>query len=526
MGSGFFFDGDPNPRPMKSPVRPILSLLLLQSLTSATALRAEVTPNPLFSDNAVLQQGQSVHIWGTAAEGERVTVSFAGQTVSTVAKEGRWTVCLAPMKANAVSQTMTISGSNTLTFTNVLVGEVWLCSGQSNMERELGPRIHQKPIINWEKEAASANYPAIRQFHVPHKVATNPITTLSGSWQVCSPETVVNFTAVGYFFGRDLYRDLHVPVGLIHSSWGGTPAEAWTRRGVFSSDPALAGVLKAGADDLATYPDRLARFKAEEPKLLQQFEADSARCRAEGKNPPPKPQPPQNPLTSPRSPSVLYNGMIRPLIPYAIRGVIWYQGESNRERPAEYMSLFPAMIADWRAQWGLGAFPFLYVQVAPYRQMPPEIREAQLMSLRRSVNTAMTVTTDCGDAADIHPADKEPVGSRLALAARALAYGQGVEYSGPLFQGAKVEGDTVILSFSHAGMGLVSKGGPLKGFVIAGSDKNFVPAKAEIRGDKVVVSSPEVPAPVAVRYGWENAPEVNLFNRAGLPASPFRTDPL
>ncbi len=509
---------------MKTIIPRILGSLLAAACVHAPSLHADLVPNPLFSDNAVLQQGAEVPVWGSAASGEKVTVSFAGQKLSTVAREGRWMIRLAPMTATFEPRTMTISGSNTVTFTNVLVGEVWICSGQSNMERELGPRIRQKPIINWEKEAASANYPAIRQFYVPHTVSTNPITTLSGSWQVCSPETVASFTAVGYFFGRDLYRDLHVPVGLIHSSWGGTPAEAWTRHEVFSSDPALAGVLKAEAEAVATYPDRLAKFRAEEPELRRQFEAVAAQRRAEGKLPPPPPAAPPDPVRNQRSPSVLYNGMIHPLIPYAMRGVIWYQGESNRERPQEYRSLFPAMIADWRTQWGIGDFPFLFVQVAPYHQMPPGIREAQLMSLKRATNTAMTVTMDCGDTADIHPADKEPVGSRLALAARALAYGQGIEYSGPLFREARTEGNSMVISFSHAGMGLVAKGGSLKGFAIAGSDGNFVPANAEIRGDTVVVSSPGVPLPVAVRYGWENAPEVNLFNRAGLPASPFRTD--
>jgi sialate O-acetylesterase len=510
-------------------MKKILPWILLQVLalafTHAPELRADVIPNPLFSDNAVLQQGLEVPVWGSASSGENVTVSFAGQMLSTVAKEGRWMVNLAPMRANAVPQTMTISGSNTVTMTNILVGEVWICSGQSNMERHLGPQVHQKPIINWEKEAAAANYPAIRQFHVPHTVATNPITTLSGSWQVCSPETVTTFTAVGYFFGRDLYRDLNVPIGLIHSSWGGTPAEAWTRHEVFSNHPALEGILKARGEDVATYSARLAQFKADEPRLTAEFEAAAARCRAEGKLPPPKPQAPADPAKNPRAPSLLYNAMIRPLIPYAMRGVIWYQGESNRDRPEQYRTLFPSMIRDWRRQWGIGDFPFLFVQVAPYRQMSPGIREAQLMSLQQTTNTAMTVTVDCGDAVDIHPADKEPVGSRLALAARALAYGQGIEYSGPLFREARTEGNSMVISFTHAGMGLVAKGGALKGFAIAGSDGNFVPANAEIRGDTVVVSSPGVSRPVAVRYGWENVPEVNLYNRAGLPASPFRTDP-
>jgi sialate O-acetylesterase len=221
---------------------------------------------------------------------------------------------------------------------------------------------------------------------------------------------------------------------------------------------------------------------------------------------------------------MLFNGMLHPVIPYAMRGVIWYQGESNGSRAKEYRDLFPAMIADWRALWGEGNFPFLYVQVAPFKNMGPEIREAQFLTLSKTTNIAMTVITDHGDANDIHPIEKQPVGARLALAARALAYDAAVEYSGPLFKSFKIVDGKAIISFTHVGMGLMAKSGPLKGFVIAGADKKFVPAQAEILGDTVIVSSPEVPAPAAVRYGWANVPDVNLFNIAGLPASPFRTD--
>lgn len=510
---------------MKTSARSLACLASLLGLFSLPSLLADAVPSGLIADNAVFQQGMPVPVWGTAAEGESVTVSFAGQKLSTVARDGKWMVRLFPMPPSFEPQTLTISGAtNTLSRTNILVGEVWICSGQSNMERELGLRKGQKPIVDWEKEAASADYPAIRHFTVPRRLSTNPVNEVTGNWAVCSPLTVTNFTAVGYFFGRDLYRDLHVPVGLIHSSWGGTPAEGWTREGALADDPALAPMLDSAAQARVDFPNRLARYQAEEPALKAAWETASAQAVAGGKKAPAPPKAPIQPDKDPHSPTLLFNGMIHPLIPYAFRGVIWYQGESNRDHPEIYNHLFSSMINDWRAQWGQGDFPFLYVQVAPYYQMTPEIREAQADTLSTAANTAMVVTTDCGDAKDIHPANKQPVGARLALAARAKAYGEGVEYSGPVFTKASFGGGIASVTFSHAGMGLSSGGDPLKGFTIAGEDKVFRPADAVIRGSEVIVSSPEVSKPVAVRYGWDNVPDCNLSNLAGLPASPFRSD--
>ena len=499
-------------------------LVILSIAAIFRTLQADVVPNALFSDNAVLQQQRPVPVWGTAADQEKVTVEFAGQKLETVATNGNWLVTLQPIAASATPQTMTIRGSNTVTLTNLLIGEVWVCSGQSNMERQLGLRNGQKPIVNWEAEAASANYPEIRQFLVKQTAASNPIASPTGSWVVCSPTTAANFTAVGYYFGRDLYHNLKVPVGLIHSSWGGTPAEAWTRHEAMATNPLLAPMLDRQTKDVASYPERLAKYQADEPKLKADYTNACAVALAAAKPTPRPPAPPRDPSKDSHAPSVLYNGMIHPLLPYAIRGVIWYQGESNGGRAKEYQTLFPAMIADWRTQWKEGDFPFLYVQVAPFFKMGPEIREAQFLTLKKAPNTAMAVITDHGDAQDIHPPEKEPVGARLALAARALAYGQKLEYSGPLFESAKVDGNTMTISFTHAGKGLVAKDGPLKGFIIAGADKVFVPATAEIKGESVVVSAPQVAAPVAVRYGWTNVPDVNLFNADGLPASPFCTD--
>ena len=505
----------------------IPSLFVPILLIPCPPVRADVAPNGLFGDNAVLQQGRRVPVWGTAAEGETVTVFFAGQKAETVTKDGRWMVWLEPMKATSMPQTLTISGSNTRTFNNILVGEVWLCGGQSNMERKLPQLVSRppQPTDEWPKEGALANYPEIRHLAVPQTSSTKPLTTISGTWQACSPETVGTFTAVGYFFVRDLHKELKVPIGLINSSYGGSVAESWTREGSLRANPELAPILSEYATAIQTYPERLAKYQVDLPKLQERYEKALAETKVAGKPRPNAPHPPPDPRTHVNSPSALYNAMLNPLIPYAIRGVIWYQGESNRLRSAQYRTLFPNLIADWRSLWGEGDFPFFFVQIAPCKMIGPEIREAQFLTLKKSPNTAMTVITVWGDPNGMHPIHKESVGARLALAARALAYGQQIEYSGPLFKEAKVNGKSIVVSFDHVGQGLISKGGPLRGFTIAGPDKIFVPAKAEISGATVAVSAPQVTNPVAVRYGWENVPDVNLFNRAGLPASPFRTDP-
>ncbi len=503
--------------------RRIVALVVCLLSLLPCALRAEVKPAALFADHMVLQSGTEVPVWGTASPGEKVTVSFAGTSKSvTAGEDGTWKVVLPSMPPSAESRTMTIAGSNTLTVNDVLVGEVWICSGQSNMERQLGLRNGQQPLVNWEQEAASANYPLLRHFGVAQKHSDVPSTDVTGQWLVCTPQTAPSFTAVGYYFGRDLLKQLKVPVGLIHTSWGGTPAEAWTRREAL--EKGMPEVLAAQDKAVADYPAALAKYQAEEPKLLADWAAAAEQAKAAGKPEPRKPSPPRDPSTTQNRPSALFNAMLRPLIPYAIRGVIWYQGESNASRAKAYQTLFPLMISDWRAQWERGDFPFLFVQIAPFKNQPPEIREAQLLTWKKTPNTAMVVTADVGDAEDIHPTRKEPVGQRLALAARALAYGEKIDYSGPVYESVTFDGPRAIVSFSHPGGGLVAKDGPLQGFTLAGSDGKHVPATAVIEGDKVIVSSESVPQPVAVRYGWANVPVVNLFNAAGLPASPFRSD--
>ena len=496
--------------------RTLFTLTLVAVLTAAgVAARAEVIPNSLFSEGLVLQQGISVPIWGTAKDGEQVTVKLQGQTAVATASQGRWMVRLKPLKPGGPF-TMTISGENTITLTNVLVGEVWLCSGQSNMAFALARATNAQAAI------AAAGDPQLRLFAVPHGPADEPKTDVGGTWQESTPETATTFSAVAYFFGRDLRKALKVPVGLIHSSVGGTPAEAWTSHLTLENDPALKPILERYAENVKNFSATGAAEKRQ--AAAEKRKAAAAKAKAEGKPAPKAARAAVDPRRASSRPSGLYNAMIAPLQPYALAGVIWYQGEANAGRAAEYQKLFPAMIRNWRQAWIQGDFPFLFVQIAPHERMTPEIREAQLFTSQTVPHTAMAVITDVGNATDIHPTQKEPVGARLALAARAVAYHEKLEYSGPVYHSMKVSGHQAILSFAHAGKGLVAEGGELKGFTVAGEDGNFVAAAAKIEKDKVIVSSPDVSKPTAVRYGWVNVPDVNLFNQEGLPATPFRTD--
>jgi sialate O-acetylesterase len=480
-----------------------------------TAARAEIKPNRLFSDNAVLQHGIGVPVWGTGRDGEKVTVKFQGQSVAVTVQDGRWMARLKSLKAGGPF-TLTLAGDNTITLTNILVGEVWVCSGQSNMEFPLNR------AVNGAEAIAAAQDSQLRLFTVPRGASDAPRTELTGDWKECAPGSVSNFSAVAYFFGRDLRQARKVPVGLIHSSVGGTPAEAWTDRATLEADPELKKILERYAQAVQQFdPEKAA---AQHKEALARHAEAVAKAKAEGKNPPAAPRAPADPSHTLQRPCGLYNAMILPLEPYAIAGVIWYQGEANSGRAQEYQTLFPAMIQNWRTAWKQGDFPFLCVQIAPNSGMKPEIREAQLMSWQKVPRTAMAVITDVGEEKDIHPRKKEPVGARLALAARAVAYGEKIEFSGPVFQSMLVESNRAVLSFTHTGGGLVAQGGDLKGFTIAGEDHSFVPATATIEGAKVVVTGPAVANPAAVRYGWANTPDVNLFNKEGLPATPFRTD--
>ena len=476
--------------------------------------RAEVKPHPLFTDGAVLQRGVSLPVWGTAKAGEKVTVELCGQSATAVADaDGKWMVKLGKCAAGGPFK-MVIRGENTITLNDVCVGEVWVCSGQSNMEFGLAGAENGKDVL------PGCADPQLRLFHVPKNVAEQPQSTVKASWRVCGPQTAGGFSAVGYFFARDLRKAINVPVGMIESDWGGTYAETWTDHATL--EKVLPEAFARQAESLKGYD--AAKAKARYEADMAKYKIAAAKAKAEHKPEPRAPRMQQDPRTSPNQPSVLFNGMIAPLLPYPICGAIWYQGESNNGRQKEYQMLFPAMIGNWRKVWGCGAFPFFFVQIAPHKDMSPELREAQLISWQKTPNTAMAVITDHGTPLNIHPPAKEPVGGRLALAARALAYGEKLEYSGPVFKTLKVSGDKAVLSFDHLGGGLLAKDGALKGFTIAGADKKFVAATATIEGDTVVVTSAEVKSPVAVRFGWANVPEVNLFNKADLPATPFRTD--
>ncbi len=493
------------------------SLLLCPFLLSAS-----VIPNSLFSDHVVLQRGITVPIWGTATSDESVTVTFAGQSIQTQAKDGKWMVKLKPLPVGG-PYTLTIQGSNLVTISDVLVGDVWIASGQSNMERQLGPREGQKLIDNWEKDRDAAHYPQIRQYALTKNYAPAPVQDTYHEWVVCSPENVPDFTAVGYFFARDLYETYKVPIGIILTAYGGSPAQNWMSREALEATPELKKLVEDYDKSLQYEPNTVSSLQKKMEPLWAKYRTDSLQA-VQGQKPLPKrPAQPYH-MQQGYYVSGLYNGMLKPLIPFAIKGVIWYQGENNAHQAKLYQTMFPALIAQWRSEWQQGDFPFLFVQIAPFGMMPPEIREAQLISLKKTKNTAMVVTTDCGDAKDIHPTNKKPVGERLSRAAKALAYGKKLEYSGPIYESMQVKGDQIVLKFSHTGKGLASPDQPLKGFTIAGADQQFVPAQARIKGKTVIVFSEKVPNPVSVRYGWTPVPDVNLYNKEGLPASPFRTD--
>jgi sialate O-acetylesterase len=497
-------------------------LVLAIVLFLAGVLSADVRLPSVISDNMVLQQGKSVPIWGWADPCETVTVTGSwgsGKWETTADQDGKWMVKIDSGKAGGPYE-MTVAGKNTVTLKNILVGEVWVCSGQSNMEFTL------KQAKNSAQEIADANnYPQIRSFNVGKKVIYTPMYNCSGKWQVCSAQTAGNFTAVGYFFGRELNTQLNVPVGLIHTSWGGTPAESWMSKEYLENDQNFQPILKRFEEASANYPELKKKYQMER----QKYDSIAAKLRAEGKPLPPRPEEPIGPGHA-YSPMGLYNGMIVPILPYGIRGAIWYQGESNAWRAYQYRTLFPAMIKNWRDAWHQGDFSFLFVQLANYDEVNPEpvesdwaeLREAQLMTLSVP-NTGMAVAIDIGEK-DIHPKNKQDVGKRLALWALAKTYGKNMVYSGPIYRLMEVQGNKAVLHFENIGGGLVVKGDSLKGFAIAGADKKFVWADARIEGSTVVVSSDKVSVPVAVRYAWAKNPVCNLYNKEGLPATPFRTD--
>ncbi len=498
---------------LRPAIRTLTMLGALMAL-AAGAAQATVTPYVLFTDGAVLQRGMPVPVWGTATrDGETVTVSIQGKKATAVSANGQWMVRLPALRAGG-PYTMTIAGDNTVTVQNVLVGEVWVCSGQSNMEFPL------RAAATGPEAISSSSDRMLHLITVPKNTSDAPLSSFKGQWVESGPETTPNFTAVGYYFGRELRHRLNVPVGLIHSSWGGTYAQAWTSLETLNGTPSLKYVL-----------DDYAKRRAEYPRLLAAYNDAVAAAQANGTEAPKRPANPSDPA-NPNRPCALYNAMIVPLEPYAVKGAIWYQGEANAGGAYEYQTLLPKMIESWRTGFENPNLAFFIVQLAPFMAIRPdqhesmwaELREAQRLTALHDPLDGLAVITDLGDEKDIHPKQKEPVGIRLALAALHNIYRQRVVGSGPVYESMQVEGDKIVVKFGSVGGGLVAQGGELKGFAIAGADKKFTNAKAEIKGSTVVVSCPQVPNPVAVRFGWADYPVVNLFNKEGLPASPFRTD--
>lgn len=460
-------------------------------LASSGIARADVKLPKVLSSNMVLQQKQVIPIWGTADAGEEVTVSIGdNKGTAKAGDDGKWSVKLKELTAGGGPVEVMIKGKNEIKLTNVLIGEVWIASGQSNMEWSVAASANPK------EEIEAAKYPNIRLFHVRKTPAVTPQeVVLDRDWSECSPETIGNFSAVAYFFGRYLHKELNVPVGLINTSWGGTAIEPWTPIAGFESVESL-------------------------KPIAEQVKAQQAK--------------PEGVKAGPGGPSHLYNGMVHALVPFGIRGAIWYQGESNRGQGVAYEQRMHALINGWRSVWGQGDFPFLYVQLAPWKYVKPpmtdpnhllpQIWEAQTKVLAMK-NTGMAITHDIGNLDDIHPRNKQDVGKRLALWALAKTYGKSdLVYSGPLYKSMKVEGNKIRIEFDHVGGGLKSRDGkPLTWFTIAGKEGDFVEATATIDGNSVVVSSDKIAEPAAVRFGWDQLAEPNLMNAAGLPAGPFRT---
>ena len=490
---------------------------LVFALLISNLVSAQLRLPAIISDNMILQQNAKVALWGWGQPGEKVIIvnDWNNKTVTTIADaSGKWLTYVTTTKAGGPYR-LTFKSSNTIEVKNILFGEVWLSSGQSNMEFFVGKIANSSytGVVNYSEVIKDANHPGIRLIDVPNKVADEPLADFKGEWKLCNSKTIDTFSAVAYFFAREINKATGFPVGIINSTWGGTPAESWTKKEVLQADADLDPILVRYQKALDAFPSESEKYKA----TLAAWRSDSSKTKGAA------PRGPMGPNSN-RSPAKLYNGMIVPIEPYTIKGVIWYQGESNADRAFQYRKLFPAMINNWRSDWSNPKLPFYFVQISPHRSQNPEIRDAQLYVYRHLPYTGIAVTTDNGDSLNIHPRNKELVGKRLSLWALHNEYGQkNLVVSGPLYKSMKVEGNMIRISFDFD-KGLVAKDGDLKEFTIAGEDEKFVPANARIEGNTVVVRSDEVNHPKAVRFAWSNVPHPNLYNGAGLPASPFRTD--
>lgn len=510
--------------------RLLLAFAILLLVGEGGVARAELTLARLFTDHAVLQRGMSVPVWGWADPGEAVTaVLDEQQQTATADAAGKWLLRFDALQPGPPRRLVVRGQSETVAVQDLLVGEVWVCGGQSNMEWPLSTALNAK------EEIAAADDPELRLFQVGNGTTpAGPVDRLQASamhpceWQTCTPKTAAKFSAAAYFFGRELRQKLGVPVGLIFNAVGATPIEAWISREALLADDD-AKFLVERSDRYVKYAETPGR-KALDAVLAAYDERQKAARAAGGWFW--RSDAYQEPRKQLKYPGTFFNGRVNPLLPYAVRGVIWYQGEANWAHGYAYRRLFPLLICDWRSRWGQGDFPFLFVQLAnfgPPAEQPAEagwadLRESQAAALPLP-NTAMAVAIDIGDVKDIHPKNKQDVGRRLALAARGTVYGENVVYSGPTYREMQIDGAAIRLRFDHVGGGLVAKDGALKQFAIAGVDKKFVWAEARIDGNVVVVRSDAVAQPVAVRYAWHANPAgCNLYNAAGLPAAPFRTE--
>jgi sialate O-acetylesterase len=502
----------------------LLALAVVSLPVWVQAARADVKLPAIFTPHMVLQRDMKDKVWGWADPGEKIMVSIAGQSQTVEAgPDGKWNVLLDPLKAGG-PHTLTVKGKNTIDLDDVLVGEVWICSGQSNMEMSVGGST------DGDLEPLGANFPKIRLISVPKVGTQEPQYDFKGKWEVCTPATARDFSAVGYYFGRQLYQTLGVPIGLIDDSWGGSACEAWVRRDLLASDSKYGDLMAQWEKTEADAP----KAREEYEKRLAAYSETVSKLKAEGKAAPRPPQSPDAQLKGNSRPGNLYNGVLKPTIGYGIRGAIWYQGESNAGRAYQYRDLFPLMIQSWRDEWGIGPFSFYWAQLADYQNEPKEpvesawaeLREAQTMTMKRLPNTGQAVIIDIGEGKDIHPRDKQNVGKRLARWALARDYGLKVACESPIYKSMEKKDGKLVVSFDHVGSGLrpfdVSE---VKGFAIAGSDRKFVWAKAKLVGkDKVEVWAEGVSDPQAVRYGWADNPVCNLFANGDLPVTPFRSD--
>lgn len=547
-------------------MRPFYLLLTgtVAVLFSIASLYGEVVPGSPFGSHMVLQQKQPIPVWGMASPGEKVTITLNKISLSVVAEPtGKWMLRLPAMSA-AGPLSMTIQGSNTLTFEDVYIGEVWLCSGQSNMDMTVAKEDrYWCGVFNEEAVVAAANYPKIRMFDVDFDTKDEPQEYCKGKWEVVSPQSIGHLSAVAYFFALEIYKKQNVAIGLLTTAFGASTAEAWTRKEALTGNDRLKYLVDR-YEEMARKWDS-GEVQKELDAATEQWTVDSKKitadidflksisecitCPEEAKKTaqarllelrvPPRPRAPRNPHTDQHSPYVLWNAMVKPLIPYGIRGAIWYQGESNGPSSKVYREMMEVMVRDWRIEWGQGDFPFFYVQLANIgnKQTDPQqgesgpyelfVREAQLQNLTIP-NSAMAVAIENADPdnqGNVHPKDKPKIGYRLGLAARATVYGEkSLVYMGPTFSHMEIKGSEVRLFFNNTGKGLKAEKGILEGFALAGKDKLFVWGNARIEGNSVVVSHPDIPRPVAVRYAWGRNPIISLTNKEGLPASPFRTD--